>query len=160
MSNFSKIEYVDAFYISEDTLEKVDLYPHTAYGTIMVDNPEYIILSFVNSLEDKNVSEKGLLLIKKSLVSNYTKQTTVVKDFAIGDKVNVYWDDIVYFEKSIPKQQTKMYTEGHIVALTKTFLIIKDPVTLRIFPKPIKNHPGYTPFYYVIPLSFITKIEK
>jgi hypothetical protein len=39
--------------------------------------------------------------------------------------------------------------------ITETFLVIKGPITLRVEPKPIKNHPAYTPFYYVTPFAFI-----
>lgn len=47
MDGFSKIEYVDAFYISDDNLEKVGLYSHTAYGKIIKTNEEFVVFSFI-----------------------------------------------------------------------------------------------------------------
>ncbi len=164
MKKFSTIKYVDAFYISDDTLERVDLYPHTGYGKIVADSKEYIIFSFIQKLESDtrraSTSEKGLLLPKASLSPVYKKiGQEFLGKITEGDILHVEWDDITYFEETMPDGLTKMYTEGQLVMKAATFIVIKDPVTLRTSPLPIKNHPGYTPFYYVLPLSFIRNIE-
>jgi hypothetical protein len=159
VDTFSKVEYVDAFYISDASLEKVDLYPHISYGKITEDVAGNIVVSFIEDVES-GTSVRGLLLPKGALLTEYKNNEQVMSGVSIGDALTVYWDDIVYFEKSVPEKITKMYTEGEVVQITSTYLLLKDPVTLRLHPQPVKNHPGYTPFYYVIPLSFITKVEK
>jgi hypothetical protein len=163
MKTFSKIEYVDAFYISDDNLEQIDLYPHVSYGRVYEERDSYFVYSLLskkNTLDGDFIIEKGLLVPLQSLISSYKKiDSNIFLHSTVNKRVAIEWNDIVYFEEEIPSSLTKMYTEGEVVIKTDTFLVVKDPITIRVSPLPIKNHPKYTPFYYVIPLSFIMAIE-
>ncbi len=164
MNKFIKVEYIDAFYISDDTLEGVDIYPQKAYGNIVSENKDHAVLSFINEVPYSGSeiikTVRGLLLTKNSLLENYKNlNKNIVKNIDLNVKVNVEWTDIVYYENFIPEKCSTMYSEGTLIKKTDTFIIIKDPLTIRTHPLPVKNHPTFTPFYYVIPLSFIKKIE-
>jgi hypothetical protein len=163
MNGFSKIEYVDAMYISEDTLENIDLYPHTAYGKIVKQFDDSFVVSMLQSKSNKDIEnrciEKGLMVPKNALLSLYRNHNLDLSHVSIGDDVSVQWNDIVYFEKMVPISCSTMYTEGSVAMMSDTYIVIKNPVTLRTYPLPVKNHPSYTPFYYVLPLSFIQHIE-
>jgi hypothetical protein len=163
MDKFLKVKYIDAFYISADTIEGVDLYTQKAYGEIIFENEDHITLSFINEIDssENKKSVRGLLITKTALLENYKNSNKdIMENIDIDTKVNVEWSDIVYYENSIPEKFSTMYSEGTLVKKTETYIIIKDPITVRAYPLPVKNHPSFTPFYYVIPLSFVKKIEK
>ncbi len=163
MNKFIKINYIDAFYISDDTIEGVDLYPQKAYGEIIFENEDHIILSFINEIDssESKKSARGLLITKAAILENYKNlNKEIMGNIDINTRLNIEWSDIVYYENSLPEKSSTMYSEGTLIRKTDTYIIIKDPLTIRTYPLPVKNHPSFTPFYYVIPLSFIKKIEK
>jgi hypothetical protein len=112
MENFTQIEHVDAFYIEENTLERVGLHPHVAYGQIIEKKKDSIVFSFVHTFQDSKISKTGILIPEKAPSPEYKKYSAAIGSGKVGNSVSVYWDDVIYYENVPPESITKMYIRG------------------------------------------------
>lgn len=167
MENFSRIFYIDAKYISEDVdynyLSKIKLDTHEAYGYIEKNKDGDIVLRYIINTRYKNFLVEGLVLPIGAVCKDILIKDDMCFEYNLlkNSRYEIYWKDIVHVvgQKS-EVSVSKMVTTGQLILFKEDFVIIKNPVTLRIYLEPIINHLSFTPFYYVIPKSFIYKINQ
>lgn len=157
MTKIHNIKYYDSAYSYAEKLpSKIELKIHECIGYVK-KKKDYIHVSFViekNKTDQKGVM--GLIIPNNALISSKSKIRKIIK----GAKVAITWADIVYFKNTEQKEYSTMCTKGEFVRQGKNFIIIKNPETIRINPKPIKNHPVDKPKFYCIHSSVITKISE
>lgn len=164
MNKVYKIYYVDARYSYEKKiLMNVKLPLYSAYGYLK-EMADCFIVIFVKLVSSKDKEDDtlrmGLVLPKGSLLStNEQTKIPALKNIRLGTRVVVVLRDIVFFESTKRRECSLMYTEGILAKKGTDQIIIKDPETIRIYPRPVVNHPGGIPTFLCIPLGFIVSIE-
>ena len=93
---------------------------------------------------------------------NYEKYNQDKKlDFSklkVGESIRIKWVDVTNLAVWSEPVCSQMYTEGILLQNDISFLIIQNPETIRLSPRPIKNHPEQRPTYYVIPKCMVMSI--
>lgn len=156
MTKIYSIKYFDSvFSYEKETSKNSELKIHECFGYVQ-DKKTYLQVSFIQcKIDSKKCNIEGLLIPKNALISKRVK----TKNIPIGSKIAITWEDIVHFKNTLPKKCPKMHTEGILIKQNKNYLIIKDPETIRINPKPIKNHPEQKPTFYKIHTPIIINID-
>lgn len=171
MSKIYNIKYIDAYYIDSSyghnkKLKKTKLFLHEAFGYLK-KNGNNIIVTFIKENEVNNKDKKdrkkdiikGLVLPNTAIVSlSSTSKINITKKIPVGSCVAVNWRDMVFVANQPRYDCSVMYTEGILFRVEKDHIVLKNPETIRAYPKPIVNHPAEKPIFYVIPKSFITDI--
>jgi len=155
------VTYTDALYYTKENLEYTGFKENFAIGKLISNENNHITISFT---EKNGNPESGLLIPKRALILSNEKNTRDTENlgwnFKIGDDIGIYWNDIAYYaEGKIYDKCPIIYTEGKLFSITPDAVILKNPETLMVNKKNIKNHPSKKPFYYIIPKSLITNIE-
>ncbi|OGD68846.1 hypothetical protein A2996_02305 [Candidatus Campbellbacteria bacterium RIFCSPLOWO2_01_FULL_34_15] len=172
MNEIYNIKYVDAFYIDSSyginkKLGKTKLFTHEAYGYVQ-KNKDNIVITFIKektaSLErinKKNDLVKGLIIPDTAILSESLKfKTDAIEKISLRSYISVVWRDVVFVSNEPRYDCSLMYTEGFLFRVEKDHIVIKNPETIRTYPKPIKNHPSEKPLFYIIPKSFIKEIVE
>lgn len=163
MNQFYNIKYIDAYYSNNKEVGNTKLFLHEAWGYVK-KNDNNIIISFIKTKyqNKKDEIKLGLVIPDTALISkNNNINKEIITNLNIGNSIAVTWRDIVFFDYNNPRNSCSiMYTEGILFKTEKDHVVIKSPETIRIYPNHIKNHPEKKPNYYVIPISFITDINK
>ncbi|MFA6077636.1 MAG: hypothetical protein WC724_01305 [Candidatus Paceibacterota bacterium] len=167
MDKIYKIEYVDASYTYEKKIAQTKLDSCEAYGYVE-KNGSNIIISFIKKMgvvgslvANKEKIIEGLVIPDTALISRVKSyKTDILNDMKVGLSISVTWRDVIHVANLPIYECPTMYTEGILFEIKKDYVILKDPKTMRIQPKPLKNHPSSgLPTYLVIPISFISSIE-
>ncbi len=167
MDKIYKIEYVDASYTYEKKIAQTKLDSCEAYGYVE-KNGSNIIISFIKKMgvvgslvANKEKIIEGLVIPDMALISKIrTYKTDVLKGIKIGMSLSVTWRDVIHVANMAIYECPVMYTEGILFEIKTDHIVLKNPKTLRINPKPIKNHPSSgLPTYLVVPISFISSVE-
>lgn len=162
MSKIYNIHYVDAYYSYDNEIGETKLSPHEAYGYVEKNNDNLVIIFIKKggAEKDQNII-KGLIMPNTALISTLgSVGNDILSNVEVGSRIKMEWRDIVYVANQPRRDCSMMYTEGVLVKIEKDHIVIKNPETIRAYPKPIKNHPGGgLPTYLVVPVSFITDIS-
>jgi len=167
MKKIYTVKYVDAYYIYEKRIGKTKLSLHEAHGYVERRGNNIIIIfikkrkiSNKKTIEGKENIVEGLVIPDTALVSVVdTYKTDILKNITIGSSVSVTWRDVVYVTNTPTYDCPIMYTEGILTKIKRDHIVLKDPETIRVYPTPVRNHPGRgLPTYLMIPISFITDI--
>jgi len=162
MSKIYNIKFVDAYYTFAKKVGKTKLSFHEAYGYIK-KNGNNIIVVFIKKIliYGKNEIVLGLVIPSTALISKKNNaKNKLLTNHKIGDAVAITWRDIVIFDSgNLRNNCSIMYTKGILFKINRDHIVLKNPETIRIYPAPIKNHPTKKPSFYIIPISFITKIS-
>ncbi len=164
MSKIYNIHYVDAYYLYDDEIGETKLSPHEAYG-YMEKNNDNLVIIFIKKVEDSQnqIIVKGLVIPNTALISALGSATNdiLLRNIEVGSRIKIEWQDIVYVANILRRDCSVMYTEGVLVKIEKDHIVIKNPETIRTYPRPVQNHPGGgLPTYLVLPISFITDISE
>lgn len=156
MPKIYSIKYFDSAFSYEKEMSKNSkLKVHECFGYVK-EEKTHLQVSFIQcSIDSKKCNTEGLLIPKNAL----TSKKVTLKKIPPGSKISVTWEDIVHFKNTLPEKCSTMYTEGILIEQNKNYLTIKDPETIRINPKPIRNHPEQKPALYKIHASIITNID-
>ena len=73
-------------------------------------------------------------------------------------KVGIYWDDVHVYHDGDIYGLSKIYTEGIVTIANKEYIIVKNPESIVLNTKKIKNHPSKIPLFYYLPRCIITDI--
>ncbi len=167
MDKIYNIKYVDASYSYEESIKQTKLDLYEAYGYVK-NNKNNIIIIFIKKrkigvgkiINRKESVPMGLVIPDTALIlTSRVYKNEIMKNVSINSSISVTWRDVVHVE-NLPRYDCPvMYTEGILIKTDRDYIILKDPKTIRVHPRPIKNHPGSgLPTYLVIPISFITEI--
>lgn len=161
MEKISNIKYIDASYFYNKNLP-TKLSIHEAYG-YMRKSKKNITIEFIKQIsknKDNKQIIKGLIIPANALTSlNKNFEIQGLQKIKIGSNISVVWRDIVYIANMPKRDCSIMYSEGILYKATNSYLVLKNPETIKTHPLPIKNHPQKKPKYYMIPKSFITEIK-
>lgn len=160
MNTIIAVRYIDAFYSTRNELKSMKFITHIAVGKPIVFS-DYVTIIFK---EEKNLPKEGILIPKESLILEDNEIKLKFDDLNLYSKkssnIGVFWKDIVYFENgNMPDKCTIIYTEGELFSVTPEAIVIKNPETIKIKTKEVRNHPDKKPRFYIIPKSFIVDIE-
>ena len=168
MDEIYSVKYVDAYYIYTKSIGKTKLSLHEAHG-YMERNGDNIIIIFIKKrwannrrvMNEKGNIVKGLVIPDTAVVSTVgTYKNDILKNVITGSPVTVTWRDVVYVANLPRYDCSTMCTDGILFKIEKDHIVLKDPETIRMYPMPVKNHPGGgLPTYLVIPISFIADIR-
>lgn len=160
MDKIYNIKYVDAYHIYAKNISQTKLSLHEAHG-YMKRNGNNIIIAFIKKrlAHGKEEVALGLVIPNNALFRFKNNFKNKVLGLDIGVPVSVIWRDVVIFDSGDLRNDCPiMYTEGILFKVEKDRIVLKNPETICIYPKPIRNHPIKKPSYYIIPISFITDI--
>ena len=74
-------------------------------------------------------------------------------------KTRIIWNDArVYSPQDKTVALSPMETTGNIEKETETYIVVRNPITVRLSDK--KEHPQTRPTFYMIPKSMIQSIES
>lgn len=162
MDKIYNIKYVDAYYSYAKNIDETKLVVHEAWG-YMKKNGDNIVITFIKwkRTHGKEEVALGLVIPDTALISKKdTFDKKILENFEIGMSVVVTWRDVVIFDFADSRNDCPvMYTEGILLKIENDHIVLKDPETIRTYPTPVKNHPTEKPNFYIIPISFIMKIE-
>ena len=166
MKNIFCIQYVDAYYVYSEKRDQTFLKPHRAYGYVVPDPVSTIILFTIEKDKKYKKGEEiyeGLIIPTKALKPYQLKKFIALEkeiQNCRGAHSAVIWLDVVHVGGLARSECAQMYTEGVLHRIEKDHIVIKNPETIRVYPAPVRNHPEKKPTFYIIPKSFIEKIEK
>lgn len=165
MSKIYNIHYTDAYYGYAKTYPKTTKLPHNeAYGYLNYNTEKDLIVTFIKKREEEYVKTspviKGLIIPQNAVVSKNNIFLSQLDDFKKNSKLAITWKDILYVANLPRNECPTMYTEGILIKNNNDHLVIGEPETIRINPKPLKNHPAEKPYYYVIPKAFIIECAR
>lgn len=167
MEKIYSIKYVDAYYSYAKKISETKLSAHEAYGYVEKHADNFVIIfikkrkiSNKKTIEGNKNIVKGLVIPCTALVSSVDAyKTDILKNITAGSSVAVTLRDVVYVANMPRYDCSIMYTEGVLFRIEKDHIVIKNPETIRVYPRPIKNHPeGKPATFFVVPISFITDI--
>jgi len=170
MGNISAIKYIDAYYFKkgERFLPYISANFKTHYCVGLVGDlkskKDFIKVLFSYSKDYK--SERGILIPKSAVVFEENNKyyrlpeeniSLINKDTPVG----VWWDDITYFDgENIPRECSKMYSEGKVLEILEDRIILINPTTLNLSNK-LQNHKFEEDIsVVVIPRCLITGVES
>ncbi|MHB0978273.1 MAG: hypothetical protein ACYC1K_02635 [Minisyncoccota bacterium] len=163
MRNISNIKYIDASYFYQKNLP-TKLPTYEAYGYVKKKYKDKdIVIEFIKKISDNHGPKqiiKGLIIPANALVSaskNFKIQE--LRTIKKGSNVSVTWRDVVYVANKPRIACSIIYSEGILEKIAGSYIVLKKPETIKIYPLPIKNHPLKKPKYYMIPKSFITEVR-
>ena len=163
LNTFTTIKYVDAQYIDWETIETKDMHLGIweSVGYVRENKEGDLVIEYFKDMQaDSSEVLEGIVIPKGSVIGQTGYDKNLFKDLIIGKMFEVLWKDLARISAGSEVSCSRMSTSGVLHMIADDFLIIKDPIPMRLQPLPIKNHPSFTPFYYVIPKSSIIKIEK
>ncbi|MEX0909954.1 MAG: hypothetical protein WDZ75_01535 [Candidatus Paceibacterota bacterium] len=100
-----------------------------------------------------------MIIPESALLSRQNEYLEELKSLKTSERVAVTWKDVVHVANMSRNSSSIMYSEGFLLKDGGDHIVLKDPETIKIHPTPVKNHPPFQPFYYVIPKSAITRFE-
>lgn len=162
------LKYTDAYYLYDTVLPQEIVLPiYEAYGYT-----EYIkdhtILHFIKKFDSINqynsivqFVHKGLLIpnsaiIEKKIDSNYF----LFKEIILNTTAEVLWNDIVKLANNFQDSPSIMKTLGKIIICSKDYIVLENPVTVRVHPLPEVKHPEQDPKFYIIPFSVVINLKN
>lgn len=157
MTKIYNIKYIEPYYTLLKKMPRVKMTIHECFG-YCAKYKDCLIVTFVKYMKSKKKKEilEGLLIPECSLITQSPKIKVIEK---VNSKISIRWNDVVYIKNSERKYYSKMYTEGILIQKNKKTIVVKNPETIRIEPKPIQNHPNKKPTYYIIPIQVIEEIS-
>ncbi len=165
MDKFKKIEYIDAKYIYSDSdFETLNLKldKHTAFGYISTNKTGDYIVEYIKKIINNKTKESDLLIegliLPNGAVTDEVKFLDTRNYGQIDNNIEIFWDDVVHVINNNRYDVSKMHTTGVLVYSNEDFIVIKNPITIRVYPEPTKKHPEKDSNYYMIPKSFIKEI--
>lgn len=155
----SFVTYTDSVYFKKlPDKKQIKLYKYEAIGFLSRNKQNDFILEYIlDTKPNKNIIE-GLVIPKQAILKNQ-KENNIAEKFKINQKVSLDWYDAVHVVNDSIKEISIMNTEGEIYKKYKKFILIKDPVTTRVYPLPNKKHPEDDCQYYLIPNCLIKNIK-
>jgi hypothetical protein len=175
MRTVTKVQYVDAKYITTpDITSDTTLTLHEAYGYVSRYHNS-LLVTFIEEVPPASYSArlyrtvcfwkralviKGLILPEGALVSrSRVVETGVYTAVAIGSPVTVHWYDVVYLANVPVRDSHTMRTQGVLERVESDRIIVRNPTTVRIQPRPHRPHAqGAT--YLIIPIAFIHTFQE
>lgn len=158
------LEYIDASFFYKKPRIWPGLIKHTVLGKVIHLTEDAVVIEFTKK---NNTSERGVLIPLNAIVtSNKTNKINKKTENPLlenGLIIGVTWRDIVYFDNgNIPKKPTEIYSEGILIYKNDKYIVLRNTGTIAISKKDIKEFPNAQkkPTYFVIPISFISNIEK
>lgn len=162
------LKYTDAYYLY-DTVPPLDikLPIYEAYGYIEHVR-DHIILHFIRESDpdeqytlSAHLVHKGLLIPNSAIIEkNVASNDVLSKDLILNSEVEILWNDIVKLANSFQDSPSIMRTSGKIATYSKEFIVLENPITVRVYPLPEVKHPEQDPKFYIIPLSVITDLKN
>ena len=159
MDSIVAVRYIDALYFKKsEKYNFTEFKTHVAVGWLVNYNTHITII--FNKKE--NIPESGLVIPKEALIFENQDEQINAQNFLFkkDSSIGVYWKDLIYFTNGkIPENPMLMYSEGKIFSITNSAVILKNPETVAVSKKNIKNHPIEKISFLVIPKLLVSNIE-
>jgi hypothetical protein len=172
MNTIYNIKYIDAHYGYGQYSADVSTLPiQEAYGYVHIGKND-IIVQFIkkkstakefNPIKNKDTIVKGLIIPKVltlPFVKSFDPKEELFAVLEIGKKTEATWRDVTYVANTKRYDSAVMRSRGVLVDIHKDHLVLTQPETMRIYPKPEINHPEKPAAFCRIPLPALTDIKQ
>ena len=156
------LKYKEACYFKRKVKQlnkKFKFVEHVCLGYLKIKN-DCLVVSF----EQKNDKQpvRGLIIPRSSIILKpkiKAKKHIDIEKIKTGDKVEIFWKDISYFEEGIKNiNSSLMITTGELFLKNSEAVILKNTQTIKVGEK-IRRHPERKISFCAIPQTVIYNIK-